>query len=118
MVGWQNTNDQYRLNYALQSLGIRWGMQGDLQVGTCWSGLKVLVLPNSMTCRGKSCRLRERNQYYIWHAGQRTDGGKEAGAKRGNAWFLKENWKDIDRHLIGTAWLWKIASQHPTEGSD
>eukprot|EP00731_Ephydatia_muelleri_P031958 Em0023g465a len=114
MVPWQNTNDQYRLNFALQSLGIRWGVDDDVQVGICQNGLKVAVLPNSLACRGiKNCHPEERAQYYIWHAGFRTEEGKVDGAKRGNAWFLRERWKDVERHLVGYEWLLKIVSWRP-----
>ena len=114
MVPWQNTNDQYRLNFALQSLGIRWGVDDNVQVGICQNGLKVAVLPNSLACRGiKNCHPEERAQYYIWHAGFRTEEGKVDGAKRGNAWFLRERWKDVERHLVGYEWLLKIVSWRP-----
>ena len=111
------TNDQARLNFALDAMNVRWNAttSGNL-VTTEWhgkgrNGFKVTVLPSMVVCRSGSCSTNRKNIYYVWHkGGDQSAAGKRSGL--GEFWHLRHNWEYVSRRsaaVTGQQWLRQIA---------
>lgn len=96
-----STDDQVKLNYALNECSIQW-IDSTSSIGTravegvCAAdklgGLKVTILPHSVVCR----QCVRGHRYFVWHTNsKKTIETKVNLAKFQGLWFLRENWKDI-----------------------
>ncbi len=105
------------MNLGLKALGIRWALQANLQtttkevVGVCRNGLKVSLLPYSVSCRAGNCQSALRDVYYVWHKGGSRDGSsKKRSAEVGRTWFLRSDWQDCCSAHTGYDWFRNIAT--------
>ena len=108
-------DDQYRINYALLNLKIKWSTTGkskpDIMInitGIDSNGLNVAILSPIYICRGL-CRAPEgRNiDFYVWHE---AGGGHSAKTKlkkdaTSKVWFLRKDWYSLITKLTGRKWL-------------
>ena len=96
-----STDDQVRLNYALNKCSIQWidsatSIRTKAVEGVCAAdklgGLKVTILPHSVVCR----QCVRGHRYFIWHSNaKKTIGSKVKLAKLQSLWFLRNDWKEI-----------------------
>ena len=115
----ERANDQIRLNWGLEGLGVKWEGntydEDSAAFGTCrQNGLNVTVLPYSVVCR-YGCLPQRRNQYYIWHkGGDRDKESKMSGALKGHTWFLRSDWKSTSyRSALSGRELLRSISNEP-----
>lgn len=111
-------DDQYRLNFALLSTGLKWSTK-ELRIdkentGIDRNGAQVAVLPPIYICRGL-CTVNRSIDYYVWHE---AGGGHHAGEKvlkdsKSKLWFLRRDWKTLHTSgLTGRKWLESITDSH------
>ena len=115
MHGFDVTDDQKKLNYALNRLHIQWDKRdsrsqpwcGSAPVQNNSSNLTVTVLPMDSICRGPGCNVKRVNDYYVWHQG----GGHDykamiVGASKARVWMLRRDWESLKTsNLTGSEWL-------------
>ena len=114
------TDDQIKMNLALQASNIKWtynsalDKQSIVYEGIGSDGLKVTLLPPKVACRHWACLMEKRDQYYIWHRGtiSHTMDPKTTKAKSDGVWFLREDWVAITNqsNLTRHSWLKQIST--------
>lgn len=111
------TDDQGNVNLALEQLNIQWmnlRPHNDIDnfhheiYGICREQIIVVLLPFDIICR-HTCTAGRRNEYYVWHAlaikENRTVENKMGQARVGNAWYLREDWMELETEMTGLDWL-------------
>lgn len=111
----ENTNDQARLNFALQAMDMHWdnshmSMITQAMMGEGRSGFRAAVLPVRDVCR-QTCTKKIIHMYYVWHkGGSQNKEGKMSYASKGGLWYLRSDWQRISRTSArGVQWLREIA---------
>lgn len=111
------TDDQVRVNMALDNMRIRWKLlkykEGRYHEGIA-SGptpLRVTTLSTSMICR--YCKERLIGSYYVWHHhAVRVGTVKKGQLATTGYWILQDNWNmTIWNNVIGKQWLLSITSK-------
>lgn len=128
------TDDQNSINYCLEYMGVKWTnynsrdkiedrsryIRGSVELPVPPEGgksreLSVMLMSYETVCR-HICNPDKRESYYVWHplaiAENRTVTRKKSEAKLGNAWHLRDNWKQLseeNHNLTGTEWLQLIS---------
>jgi len=106
------TDDQVRVNNALDKMGIKWRQlnreryyQG---VTTGSMPLTVTTLPSLVICR--NCRETFKDIYYVWHHHAARNGtAKRVSLNRNDIWLLKDDWnKTVKNSVTGTRWITSI----------
>jgi len=116
------TDDQIKMNLALEALHIKWTHDSSLpKQSIAYEGIgshkiKVTLLPPKVACRHWACQLDKKDQYYIWHRGSlsHTMDPKTSLAKSDGVWYLREDWTAITNQssLTGRNWLTLISNLH------
>ena len=98
-------DDQVRTNKALENLNINWTTDPncnwedeDTDFCTAYGrtplNLTVTLLSHDIVCR--SCDKHKPHNYYVWHKRSSRNGlAKVKRARKGHAWYLRDNWKDV-----------------------
>lgn len=108
-------DDQFKLNYGLKALDIKWSNSNSCHQNTtihgrARNGLLASILPYDDACRLDTCIVKKRSRCYIWHkGGLRSRRDKLHSAREGMTWFLKYKWDKILNTYVGEDWLRSIA---------
>lgn len=112
----RHLDDQYRLNFALDVMGLSWqntDRRFDKEnTGVCPNGFKITVLPPVYVCR-KVCTEKKGIPYYIWHqsGGNHTAYTKVQQTSGMSRWYLRHDWQGLTNSaLVGKAWLRSIST--------
>jgi len=109
---YKKTDDQVRVNMALDNMGIHWkelNNEGYYEgVTSTPISLRVTTLPTTIICR--YCKERLIDNYYVWHHhAVRIGIVKQERLSTTGFWLLKENWKvTVWNNLTGERWLLNI----------
>lgn len=100
------TDDQCRLNFALQSMGLSWSRMPDNEtlIGQDRNGLGVVVLPQTNICR-HICTTNSNLDFYVSHpVGGAHNGTQKVGK---GVWYLRQDLDPlhIKNTLTGMNWL-------------
>ncbi len=112
--------DQEKLNRVISvHLGAQWSLDNRRTqkckthmshlcdvTGVTRTGLKVTLLSRWAVCR--YCGLSRMEDYYIWHkqGKSRSQDDRQKAAEFGSVWFLRDNWKKIDKKTTHTRENW------------
>lgn len=112
-------NDQDKLNAVINNhLGVKWSLETrrsrkcnhlsplcDIS-GVTRTGLTVTLLSRYIVCR--YCGSSKMEDYYIWHKQSlsRSQGDRQIAAESGSVWFLRDDWKEIDKKSTYTKENW------------
>ena len=114
----QHIGEQASLNYALQDYRVRWKRNTTIKnickVQSGWQSnepLSCMVFSQEDFCRG-CCGYLHTHNYYIFHpVTKKVAFEKKYRAKKMNAWFLKNGWKNIiSSSSEGTVWLRSVST--------
>ena len=106
-------NDQTQTNHAIRSLKPQWLVEGGCNppslhcdmTGVTSTGLTVTLLSHDLICR--HCDPLKVDSYYIWHKfGRRSKEKKQRAAKTGKVWYLRNDWKEIDKYSYSRGIMW------------
>ena len=135
----ETTNDQARLNWALDAMAMVWDNPHSdtaevIMTGAGREGFRAAVLPSKDVCRQTCNRSRKKMKvsensseveilrkqllcqlqgYLIWHkGGAQSRDGKKAYASKGGLWRLCDDWQSINKQTSskGVKWLSEIAT--------
>ena len=100
-------DDQIKTNDALDAMKPQWSAEGGCNppslhcdmTGVTSTGLTVTLLSHDLICR--FCDPLKRDTYYIWHKFERQmKTRKQQAAELGGVWYLKKEWKEIDKNNV------------------
>ena len=100
-------SDQRILNYALDSMNVKWTTSqttGD-QEGLChMKQITLALITNSKICR-PSCNSKDVHNYYVWHKDYLSKWKKDS-IKSEHLWYLDKEWnKKNCSDYEGIKWL-------------
>lgn len=74
--------------------------------GVTRTGLTVTLLSRYVVCR--FCGSSKMEDYYIWHkqGNSRSQEDRQIAAEAGSMWFLRDDWKEIDKKSTYTKENW------------
>ena len=106
------TDDQVRVNRALDKMGIEWQQLNHEKyyqgVTTDLIPLTVTTLPSIVVCR--NCRDTFKDIYYVWHHHAARNGtAKKVTLHKNDIWLLSDDWyKMANSSLTGKQWIMSI----------
>ena len=72
----------------------------------------MTILNEKYICR-RTCARKRKSLYYVWHNGGKSSEGKIKQAKKGQMWYLRDDWTERSHDSIAkrTEWLKEIKRQ-------
>ena len=119
MIGsvYQGTDDQVRVNRALDGMGIEWKLLDKRKgyhegITNNPTSLRVITLPITVICR--HCRQRFIDEYYVWHHhAVRVGTVKKERLSTSGFWLLQDNWNmTVWNNVTGEQWLLSVSVKH------
>ena len=116
---YKGTDDQVRVNRALDGMGIEWRSLDNEKgyhegITSNPTSLRVTTLPTTVICR--YCKQRLIGQYYVWHHhAVRVGAVKKERLSTTGFWLLQDNWNvTVWNGITGEQWLLSISKSKTT----
>ena len=103
----KSTDDQVRVNYALNTSKLEWSLSDDrVIVGVSQnSTTRVANLPERYICR-KTCEPSLLSECYIWHQTKKLLKRPGVGRRpHSQVWFLRSDFYRMSTRVTGVQWL-------------